>query len=1843
MIESTQLVANAEEDSSIMPMANKPTLGGVSAWSYSYNETSAYKDDNGRNGIIITAMQFRSYHSGANFQIVIPQTIDGKTVVGIESNCNVFGYCTAHYWGSEHHYTYLSIISVTLPSTIKYIGNNAFSNGSYRSYANARFDLSACSKLEFVGSNAFSNFTGGTNEAPTYGERRRVIGLYENLSNLKTIGANAFRNAIVDDYEENDAIIMENIQTIGSYAFADCSTLEFVQFGNQLTSIGEGAFKGCVRIEAIALPQSIISIGRFAFKGCTMLTTVTADFESFREEYAVGSATSYRESIGIFENCTSLSQLTVSDQVTIIPDRTFSGCSSLADIKLSPEVTKIGVHAFYSTNFSSFTLPEKTIEVGNNAFSNCKSLEIFDFKNVEILGTGVFDSCEKLYTSSVVGDTLVLPETLKEIGTQLFYSCISLQKVEFKTDILNDRMFEKCSALVSVKFANPDRLEEIPNYCFSECVSLAKLDVIDENKIGLERIGAYAFYKTAFETIDLSANQNIIGDYAFAELPNLKKAVINVKTISAHMFEKCYALESVEIKSNVHNGADKDIKDSSNWVVGDYAFYQCTNLSDLKIQNDVIGNHMFDGCISLVTLLIPETVNYIGSFAFANCTELRQASLNNGVLGSHMFYQDINLTQVILSNKFIEIPDYAFFGSYLTSITIPQSVKKVGISAFENSRDLASVTILNDCIGEKMFKDCISLPTVTIPATVEQDFTEGAEDKVGKFAFAGCTGLETVDIQNNYISEGMFSGCTMLGDNKQYTLVIPVTVEKIGRAAFGASTISTLVDDLNTTTSDNFKFIDKNYSGCLNLHFVEIGSKMISESMFEGCASLEKITVDNTVEKIDARAFAYCTNLTDVVLHNSFTSPYMFLGCSKLTSVELAEDFETIADYSFADCIALSEFNITSNHLQTIGAYAFRNCQSLLNFQAPSCTTFIGEGAFYGCAQLQNLTIPFIGQGYTRSGATITKADLFAFMFGVPNAKDEIFNKMASSFYSVTSHFSASGSYVANLPKSLVTVNVTQEEVYGYGAFQNCTYISNISIPNTTVELQTYAFQNCESLRSLTIGANVVTFGNYIAQNCQSLEEVRVFSTALGFGMFKNCTRLRFVDIKNVIEIPDEAFADCGNVSTYDDYEVQLSAVTRIGKKAFQNNKKLNVIKLPDSINYIGEYAFSNCLKIVFVPLPTSLAYLGQHAFENCDSLESIVLPKALTSVFTHTFYDCDNLKSVHFDGSKMATNMFESCDSLYLINFNDVTVIPDNAFKDCISLVSLNLTDKITSIGANAFNGCTSLKELVVPQSVKSVGTSAFANCTSLLFVRMDNSVLGTSMFYNCSSLEQIYLHPNTTTIPNNCFENCVKLQFPDIPSKITSIGSKAFAGCRSLTEVVIPNTVTSIGASAFYNVSLTKITLPFVGRDRSTAYYDGENSGRYSNYAAAVADLGQFPFHIGYIFSAGNVAYTIGSSYACQSRFFYGHNDSNSAPVMIAHVPNSLKEVVITDDANVSGMAFYGARLIEKLTFTNNTTTINSRAFYGMYNLKELTVPSICNGGDSYFAHWFMYQHLNRFCGCTSDANLTARWYEDANYVYHVNQNGAEGWIPNALNTITFTNVTRLINYSLAFLSSVKTINLPTTLKTIDNYAMYSTGLTSIEVPANVTTAGLYIFGNTPLVSATLSNNLVASYMFSNCSSLKEVLLVGENMLIKSNAFVNCTGLTQIDFGRNVATIEAGALNGCSGIELISIANLGNATNHNLAYLFGDNENGMTAFTGEDINGSITKYMPSNISVIFSGTDIPSYALNGLTNIEAIQINYGIESIGNYAFANLGLVSAYIPSSATSIGDYIFQNNKN
>ncbi|MDE6407089.1 MAG: leucine-rich repeat domain-containing protein, partial [Anaeroplasmataceae bacterium] len=1827
------LVLSGESASQAVPLANRPTDSSIG---YQGVYSMSYYEDKNRGGIMITRIVVTSWYGDglrSNVRLSIPSSYAGQAVVGIADNCYTVGHCTGGgYYHGSHDSVPVQVSYLKLPSTIKYIGSNSFaestSTDGYNSYQNVNIDLSACSKLEYIGNNAF--YSPGTT--------KNIIGLPDQMPNLTYVGSNAFREAIKVFYDDYDfAVIMPNIVTVGDYAFYGCSTLKFVQFGNNLTTLGVSAFEGCVRIESITLPVSIHSIGRYCFKGCTMLATVNAEFTDFHEAVSQGTLTTYQESVGVFEECTSLSVISISDDVTYIPDRTFYDCTALSDLRLSPNVTKLGEYSFYSTNFFEFELPEHTTEVGQFAFANCKSLIAFDFTNVETLGAGVFSGCPVL-------EEVVLPATLQEVGTQLFIDCEKLTKVTFLSDVLNDKMFENCISLTSVKFKNPNALAKIPARCFYGCTSLAELDVIDDNKPGLEEIGEYAFYKTAFTKIELIKNQNTIGDYAFAEMPNLTSVKLNVAMISAHMFEKCPELTTLVIGTNVANGSGKDPVDTTDWAVKDYAFYQCPKLTSIEIHNDVIGAHMFDGCTSLERVVIPDSVDYVGMYSFANCTELSDVTLNNGVLGSYMFYNDENLVHIQLSNKFKYIPEYAFYGSYLLDIVIPQSIIGIGVSAFEASKQLTSVTILNNCIGERMFTDCISLPYVEIPASVEQDFTAGAEDKVGKYAFAGCIALAEVDILNNYISEGMFSGCTLLGNSKRYTLVIPESVEDVGKSAFGACTFVG-IDGVNKT-----------YSGCINLHFVDIGSKKISESMFEGCSSLENVTVEATVETVDARAFANCTTLSTVVLNNTYTSAYMFSGCTNLTSVTLSEEFETISAYSFENCINLGEFTIESTAFKEIGNYAFKNCQSLVGLTVPSTATKIGEGAFYGCADLSVLTLPYVGGRKTVSGAALTEEDLFVYLFGKPVTTDTVYNAVKDSFYSVTSKCSSSKSYTANLPKSLKTVNITDEQVYGYGAFQNCAYIQSITVPSSAVEIQSYAFENCSALSSLTIGANVSKYGDFIARNCIGLESVTIHSKTMGLGMFDSCINLHYVSIANVENIPDRAFYSCGNSSSYDAYEVRLGNTKTIGSYAFYSNRKLNVITLPDSITSIDEYAFYNCELIQFIQFPLELTTLGQHAFEKCYSFENIILPEKLTTIYTDAFVECTNLKSVLFDGHVMGPHMFKKCTSLYLVNFNDISVIREYGFQGCTSLAKLELPSNVTTLESYAFDGCTSLTELIIPSTIVSkkdkdgreiaVGDHVFSNCTSLKYVKMENNVLGTYMFENDTALEQIYLSPTLVRIPEYCFNGCTSLRFPDIPASITEIGSFAFAGCLSLSELVIPNTVQRMGASVFYNVSLTKITLPFVGNQRNATYkYNIGGSGNNTDWNNQYSIYHGYPSHIGYIFGSGDKPYTIGNSYSCSTRVFYAHWGNNSCMTMTAYLPHSLKEVVVTDDPTITGMAFYGARLIEKLTISNVTTSIESRSFYGMYQLKELTVPSICNGGDSYFAHWFLWiDFYGNTCSCTSADYLRAMWYQDGNYVYYVNQNNAVGYVPKALKKINFTNTSTVINYALSGLTELEEVNFADGLTTIGNYAFSNSGLKSITIPSTVTSMGVSIVsGNARLKTAIINSSMITNESFKGCTTLTDVRINGTNVIVGNNVFENCTGLRSIAFGKNVLSVGTATLAGCSSLELLSIANLGIESNHNLAYLFGTIAvTGMVLNTGLDINDqTLTRYLPSGLSVNFVGTEVSSYALNGLTAISGLSIEEGVNSIGDYAFANLTIDEIRFPSTAKEIGEYVCYNN--
>ena len=208
-------------------------------------------------------------------------------------------------------------------------------------------------------------------------------------------------------------------------------------------------------------------------------------------------------------------------------------------------------------------------------------------------------------------------------------------------------------------------------------------------------------------------------------------------------------VKSVSIKSGVT-------------CIGDYAFYNCTNLTGVTLPNSVtsIGKGAFSYCSSLASITIPSSVTSIGAAAFSHCSSLTSVTIPNSVtsIGGSAFSCCSSLKSITIPNSVTSIGDSAFEAcSSLTSVTIPNSVTSIGGFAFSSCRSLTSVTIPSSVtrIGGYAFKGCSSLTSVTIPNSVTS---------IGDSAFEACSSLTSVTISKSMSSIGRnaFARCREL-------------------------------------------------------------------------------------------------------------------------------------------------------------------------------------------------------------------------------------------------------------------------------------------------------------------------------------------------------------------------------------------------------------------------------------------------------------------------------------------------------------------------------------------------------------------------------------------------------------------------------------------------------------------------------------------------------------------------------------------------------------------------------------------------------------------------------------------------------------------------------------------------------------------------------------------------------------------------------------------------------------------------------------------------------------------------------------------------------------------------
>ena len=316
---------------------------------------------------------------------------------------------------------------------------------------------------------------------------------------------------------------------------------------------------------------------------------------------------------------------------------------------------------------------------------------------------------------------------------------------------------------------------------------------------------------------------------------------------------------------------------------------------------------------------------------------------------------------------------------------------------------------------------------------------------------------------------------------------------------------------------------------------------------------------------------------------------------------------------------------------------------------------------------------------------------------------------------------------------------------------------------------------------------------------------------AIGDKAFMGCRDLSVVVIPSGVKrIGIYAFSNCSGLTT-----LQMpTTLESIGASAFAGCIRLaGPLVLPSKIRHIGSYAFAGCSSLTSIELPESLEDIGSCAFKGCAGLRgSITITPKLKSIGSHAFADCSHLSAIRFYGNNdlhmgnQSAPVFAGCVGITSVTIGDnVTVIPENAFKGCTALKEANMPQGLTSIGHSAFSMCSNLEgDLIIPAKVSSIGGSAFNGCSSLRSLQLPEGIteIGDYTFFQCNRLEGRLILPDSVThIGTAAFKGCGDLDGPLVlPAGVTYIGSEAFMGCEHLTgTLTIPIGVKFIGNSAF------------------------------------------------------------------------------------------------------------------------------------------------------------------------------------------------------------------------------------------------------------------------------------------------------------------------------------------------------------------------------------------------------------------------------------------------------------
>jgi len=1321
------------------------------------------------------------------------------------------------------------------------------------------------------------------------------------------------------------------------------------------------------------------------------------------------------------------------------------------------------------------------------------------------------------YTVSGIGtctDTeILIPTTYNDLPVVSVEASAFLNNTAITSVVLPDGItsigenaFNGCESLTSVTFGKNSQVSSIGPGAFNYCYSLESITIPES----VTNIGSDAFiYCYGLRSVTFGENSQLtsIGEGAFNWCESLESITIpaSVTSIGEWAFVECYRLVEVWNLSKLNITAGSE----DNGYVGYYAKRVETEPSESYVYTDENGYVIYyDGKVKALInyignetkLTIPAGITEINGYAFSYCESLKSITVPDSVtsIGDGAFNWCESLESITIPDGVKSIGNHAFAGcSALESITIPDSVLNIGDSAFEGCTALESITIPDSVlsIGYSAFEECTALKSITIPGSVLS---------IGQRTFAGCSGLESAIIADGVTSIGddTFLNCTNL-----VNVSLPDSLTSIGSDTFYGCTNLQTYDDgtasylgnsenhylvlvsviskeiTSFTIDDKTKFIwNGAFNGCRSLERVDIPDSIlgIGHHAFQDCNSLTAIKIPYGITTIEEYTFYCCTNLKNITIPDTvtFIDRAAFEGCNNLETISIPDSVTSIGWRAFFECNSLKSI-IIPDGIRSIGYQMFYGCSSLEWVSLPNSVEGIDQFAFRGCSGLQSIIIP----------SSVTEIEYAAFM--LCDALTTIYYGGTEEGWSTIS-IEGNNGCLNGVRKYYFSQTEPQKEGYFWHFdTDGVTPVSWGNEPN-------YSYGLAYSLNSDGKGYTVVGMGDCIDKDLiipSTHEGLPV--TAIGENAFNGNTDITYVLIdRAVISIGQGAFNLCSSLinvyynGTKEEWETLCSSIGvsndyLIDAKVyyfsqtqpaegffwhFDTDGKTPVswgvesdysVGLKYSLNTdekgytvvgIG-YCEDTDLVIPATYRGLPVTAIGSNAFESVRSFKSVSIPASVTTIGEKAFAHC-GVTSVTF-----ATN-------------SQLTTVDRYAFFSSSSLQSIALPDGVTTIGEAAFNGCNNITSISIPDSITTIEDRALDFNSSAFTVYNNAKYLGNStnpylvlVKASDTSLTTCDIHTGAKIILIFAFDNCTSLKSVTIPNSVTTICNAAFYNCSSLESMVIGSGVTTIGDGIIYYYS------PF-----TTVYYcgmaDDWNKIAIGNYNSKLTDA---------------------------TRYYY----SESAPTedgsfwhYLEGAPTVWTYTTVTFDLNAEA----------------DSDTLESAKYY--YSA-SCTLPTLERPGYI-------------FKGWTLDNSVeTPVIFTDA--VWQITDD-----------TVAFTAVWEVDLQMSVFSFTTKAVVVGGGTQNSCTITGYKGSGVDIVIPNGVTTIGNGIFQfNTSITSVVIPDSVttIGDNAFDQCESLKTVTFGTNSQLttIGGSAFSFCPNIESISISDSVTSIGKNAFYYCNSLSTV------------------------------------------------------------------------------------------------------------